>query len=246
MSTSSYGVVGKVHGLDEDDEPGPERKPRLQWVWWVVALLLVFALYQFSSAGWIYARATVAQHLIARSWESARQAGAAERPWPWADTRAVARLSVPARGVDLFVLDGTSNKALSYGPGHVSGTAQPGAAGNSVILAHRDTHFAFLRHLELDEEIDVETPSGKLARYRVREVSVVDKGDTRVMDAADSPQLTLITCYPFDAIEPGTTLRYVVVADRVGAQGEPGAKRKAAEKVVGVRGFEPPASTSRT
>lgn len=246
MSSSSYGVVGKVHGLDEDDEPGPERKPRLQWMWWVVALLLAFALYQFSSAGWIYAKATLAQHLIARSWENAKQAGVADRPWPWADTRAVARLSVPSRGVELFVLDGTTNRALAFGPGHVSGTAKPGAAGNSVILAHRDTHFAFLRHLELDEEIDVETPGGSLARYRVREVSVVDKGDTRVMDAADSPQLTLITCYPFDAIEPGTNLRYVVVADRIAAQGSPGAKRKHLEKVVGVRGFEPPASTSRT
>lgn len=215
MSSSSFGIVGKVHSPGGGDSPSPSHKPRMQWIWWVVALLLVFALYQFSSAGWIYARATVAQQLIARSWEKARQEGATDRPWPWADTRAVARLTVPGRGVDLFVLDGTTNRSLSYGPGHVSGTARPGAEGNSVILAHRDTHFAFLRHLELDEEIDVETPAGRLARYRVREVSVVDKGETRVLDPADSPQLTLITCYPFDAIEPGTSLRYVVVADRV-------------------------------
>ena len=215
MSTSSYGVVGKVHGMDEDEELALSRKPRLPWIWWIVALLLAFALYQFSSAGWIYAKANIAQHLIARSWENAKSAGVANRPWPWADTRAVARLSVPSRGVDLYVLDGTTNRSLAFGPGHVSGTARPGTAGNSVILAHRDTHFAFLRHLELDEEIDVETPTGGIARYRVREVVIVDKGETRVLDAADSAQLTLITCYPFDAVAPGTDLRYVVVADRV-------------------------------
>ena len=46
-------------------------------------------------------------------------------------------------------------------------------------------------------------------------MTIVDKGEARVMDAADAAQLTLITCYPFDAIQPGTPLRYVVVAERV-------------------------------
>jgi sortase (surface protein transpeptidase) len=48
----------------------------------------------------------------------------------------------------------------------------------------------------------------------VREVTIVDKGEARMLDAADSAQLTLITCYPFDAVRPGSALRYVVVADR--------------------------------
>jgi sortase A len=51
-------------------------------------------------------------------------------------------------------------------------------------------------------------------RYRVREISVVDQSETRVLDAG-AAQLTLITCYPFDAIRPGTPLRYVVIADRI-------------------------------
>jgi len=97
----------------------------------------------------------------------------------------------------------------------VSGTARPGSAGNSVIVAHRDTHFAFLRHLEPDDEIDVETSHG-LARYRVREVAIVDQSETRVLDAADSAQLTLITCYPFDSLRSGTPLRYVVIAELAG------------------------------
>ena len=49
----------------------------------------------------------------------------------------------------------------------------------------------------------------------MREVTIVDKGETRLMDAADSAQLTLITCYPFDAVQPGTRMRYVVIAERV-------------------------------
>ena len=182
-----------------------------------VALAMALAaigLSQVASAAWIHARALVAQRLIASAWEDARR-GASRRPWPWADMRPIARLAVPSLGVSLVVFDSTSPRALAYGPGHVGGTALPASAGNSVIVAHRDTHFAFLRSLARDDEIDVEARDGRLARYRVREVAIVDKDEARVLDDADAPELTLITCYPFDAIRPGTTLRYVVVASRV-------------------------------
>ena len=129
--------------------------------------------------------------------------------------RPVARLTVPARGIELFVLDNASPRALAFGPAHIGGTAAPGGPGNSVIVAHRDTHFAFLRDVGIDDEIDVEGARGAKTRYRVREVTIVDQGESRVLDAADAPQLTLITCYPFDAVVPGTRLRYVVVADRI-------------------------------
>jgi len=178
--------------------------------------LLALGGWQLASAGWIHAKAHLAQHLIASAWTGARDGGPARRPWPWADMRPVARLTVPARGVELYVLDNASPRALAFGPAHVGGTAAPGSWGNAVIVAHRDTHFAFLRRLAIDDEIDVEGARGTLARYRVRDVSVVDRGESRVLDASDSAQLTLITCYPFDAIRPGTPLRYVVIADRIG------------------------------
>ena len=66
----------------------------------------------------------------------------------------------------------------------------------------------------MDEEITVEDVRGRVTHYRVREVAVVDRHATRFLDPADSPQLTLITCWPFDAVQPGTPLRYVVTADR--------------------------------
>lgn len=171
--------------------------------------------WQLAAGSWIHAKALLAQHLIERSWSAARLDGTARRPWPGADLRPVARLSVPSRGIELFVLDAASARALAFGPAHVGGTAAPATWGNTVIVAHRDTHFAFLRHLAVDDEIDVEGARGAAARYRVREVAVVDRGESRLLDAADAAQLTLITCYPFDALLPGTRLRYVVIADRV-------------------------------
>ena len=179
----------------------------------LAAATALLGAWQIAAAGWIHAKAAVAQHLIATSWEQARAGGAARRPWPWADMRPVARLVVPRRGVELFVLDAATQRALAFGPAHVGGTAAPASWGNTVLVAHRDTHFAFLRELALEDEIAVEGARGT-ARYRVREIAVVDKGETRVLDPADA-QLTLITCYPFDAVRPGTSLRYVVIAQRV-------------------------------
>ena len=177
--------------------------------------LLAIGSWQVAAAGWIHLKANLAQHLIASAWTQAREGGASRRPWPWADMRPIARLTVPGRGIELYILDEASNRALAFGPAHVSGTARPGARGNAVIVAHRDTHFAFLRTLAIDDEIDVEIASGVASRYRVREVAVVDKGETHVLDDAGSAQLTLITCFPFDAVRPGTPWRYVVIADRI-------------------------------
>lgn len=190
------------------------RRAATKWMAWVAAVLAIVGTWQAAEAGWIHAKAYVAQGLIASAWRDAKIGRAPRRPWPWADMRPVARLKVPAHRIDLYVLDNASNRALAFGPAHVVGTAAPGGFGNTVIVAHRDTHFAFLRELNADDEIDVETARGA-ARYRVREVAIVDKSETRVMDAADSPQLTLITCYPFEALMPGTSLRYVVIADRM-------------------------------
>lgn len=44
---------------------------------------------------------------------------------------------------------------------------------------------------------------------------VVSKSDTSVLSQDARTRLTLITCYPFDAIRPGTSLRWVVVAQKV-------------------------------
>jgi sortase A len=186
----------------------------MRWIAWIAVVLAFVGSWEVAAAGWIHAKAIVAQSLIASAWSDARKGNTPRRPWPWADMRPVARLTVPAHRVELFILDNASNRALAFGPAHVSGTAAPGSSGNAVIVAHRDTHFAFLRNLHADDEIDVETALGA-ARYRVREIAIVDRSETRVLDAG-SPQLTLITCYPFDAVRPGTSLRYVVIADRVG------------------------------
>jgi sortase A len=46
----------------------------------------------------------------------------------------------------------------------------------------------------------------------VRRTFVVDHREAWVAEDAGDTRLTLVTCYPFDAIRPGGPLRYVVTA----------------------------------
>jgi sortase A len=161
---------------------------------------------------WILAKAALAQVLLERAWIATRAGEAQARPWPWADTWPVARLSAPRLGRGWVVLAGASGRTMAFGPGHLDGTAPPGGGGNTVLTGHRDTHFTALRELRLGDELVVETAAGRAVRYRVESLTIVDQSDGRALQPTLEPTLTLITCYPFDALVPGGRLRYVVRA----------------------------------
>jgi sortase A len=178
-----------------------------------LVLLLGLAAVHAGRAAWIDTKAHLAQHLVRRAWQRARAGDENARPWPWADTKPVARLLAPAQGVELFVLAGAGGRTMAFGPGHLDGTALPGEPGNAVLSGHRDTHFAFLRRLRAGDVLLVERPDGRVRRYTVNGTRVVDQGATWVAaDAFFDTRLTLVTCYPFDAIRPGGRQRYVVTA----------------------------------
>jgi sortase A len=84
-----------------------------------------------------------------------------------------------------------------------------------VIAGHRDTHFAFLRDLEPGHRLTIESFSGATTDYEVIGLNVVDSRKGSVLLDTDDAVLTLVTCYPFDAVDPGGPLRYVVTARRV-------------------------------
>ena len=162
---------------------------------------------------YIMAKAQLAQVLLHSAWERSRGSDVPARPWPWADTHPVARLTVPSRNADLLVLAGASGRTLAFGPGHLDGSAQPGDAGNAVLTAHRDTHFRFLRDVAPGDVVMVERADRSQWRFRVRDAYVADHRALRLPRDTALPTLTLVTCYPFDALDPGGPLRYVVVAE---------------------------------
>lgn len=181
-----------------------------------IALFAALAVWQFAGGLYIKAKAVLAQHLLERAWRAAVAGDGEARPWPWADTWPVARLAASGHDIDQIVLSSASGRTLAFAPGHVNGTALPGRAGNSVVGGHRDTHFRFLKDLRSGDEMHIERPDGVRKRYRVVGAEVLDHRRGDILEPTTDDRLTLVTCYPFDALRAGGPSRYVVTARAVG------------------------------
>jgi sortase A len=177
-----------------------------------VASLLCLGFWQFGQGAYIPAKAWFAQELMNRAWHKVGDGAERPAPWPWADTWPVARLSAKAGDVELVVLEGGSGRTLAFGPGHLSISALPGETGNSVIAGHRDTHFQFLQFMRPGESIEIDMPGGKRHLYQVTSIDVVDSRRGSLVLDTDEAMLSLVTCYPFDALQAGGPMRYVVSA----------------------------------
>ncbi|REJ85438.1 MAG: class GN sortase [Acidobacteria bacterium] len=208
------------------------RRPASRRIVAVAALLAGAVL--FAQGLWIPVKAEVAQVLLERAWRTtvaaARQTAPGEEdrrtpgaprvaPWSWADTWPVARLTLPEAatgrgGRGLIVLASTSGEAMAFGPGMRANGEMAHEAGDLLIAGHRDTHFAALRHLAAGQLLHLELPGKAQRAYRVGSLRVVHRSRYAPPPAA-TDRLTLVTCWPFDALVPGGPLRLVVEAERV-------------------------------
>jgi sortase A len=172
-----------------------------------------------AAGAWIPIKACVAQLLIDAAWRRGHTLSQMAVPWPWADTRPVAKLTLGEgrAATTLVVLEGSSGRNLAFGPVHDAASVAPGAIGNSVIEGHRDTHFKILRAAKPGDRVTVEGLDGSRSVFVVTDVRIVDSRRTRIVLDTDAALLTLVTCYPFDAISPGGPLRWLVTAERLSA-----------------------------
>ncbi len=178
------------------------------------ALLLATGVAQGVRGGWIHAKAGLAQILLHRSWERTQAGGEEEKPWPWADTWPVARLTLPGGG-EHIVLAGATGRNLAFAPGYLDGSSEPGGGGTCVIAGHRDTHFSDLDSLEKGQTVVVEDAGGRSHGYRVVKMAVVEERDTWVITDNAGPTLVLVTCWPLDSPTAGGTQRFVVWAEGI-------------------------------
>ncbi|MFB3101459.1 MAG: class GN sortase [Gammaproteobacteria bacterium] len=179
------------------------------------SLLIVLPLcgmWQIGSASYIHAKAILAQALLETAWDKTIHGQQEVKPWPWADTWPISRLDVPGLGIDRIVLAGASGSSLAFGPGHLFGSSLPGQQGNTVISGHRDTHFRFLQDIQRGDLIQMQLLTGETIQYEVTETIIADEKETEYIANTSENTLTLITCYPFNAIRPGGPLRYLVIA----------------------------------
>lgn len=174
-------------------------------------LLALSACVPLGHAGYMNAKAELAQILLQHAWQQRLETGIAAKPWPWADMAPVARLKVARLGIDEIILSGDSGRTLAFGPGWAPSSALPGMPGISVVSAHRDTHFSFLRELQVGDRIEIENGKGSRS-LRITSMRIADSRQERIETTQDADALLLVTCYPFDALDAGGLLRFVVAA----------------------------------
>jgi len=181
----------------------------------LMVCFLAVGLWQIGEGSWIYAKARLAQLLLQWAWSRTLAGESTAKPWPWADTYPVAKLTVPSMQIDLIVLNGAYGRTLAFGPGYSESSAFPGSPGTIILTGHRDTHFHFLKRLKRQDEIMIETTQRTSQRYLVQSSQIVDARTASIRLTKGGNQLTLVTCYPFDTVFTGGPLRYVVTAIRV-------------------------------
>jgi len=179
----------------------------------ILALIAAGSLL-FGNGIYIYLKAEVGRFLLNRAWDKTLNGGRNVKPWSWADMYPIAKMIVPGVDKEYIILSNCSGSALAFGPGHLTGSAEPGEKGNCVISAHRDTQFSFLKDIKAGDEIILQTTDGKLHKYIIISTKITTERDTGPLQDTACPTLTLITCYPFDAIIPGGPLRFVARAKK--------------------------------
>jgi sortase A len=154
-------------------------------------------------AGNAYARGWLAQDRARSEWEQRIARSEVERGRALASGSArvesvegapVARLVIPKIALDDIVLEGVTPAALNGGPGHLPGSALPGAEGNAVISAHRDRHFKRLGELSVGDTISTQTLDDSVS-WRIVSRRVVNR-EAPAIRKESGQVLTLTTCWP--------------------------------------------------
>jgi len=168
-------------------------------------------------------RLGVASNAVATASEPARRAVSqtgkpvvAVSPLALPDAGPVARLSVRRLGVSEIVLAGNGDgEQLAEGPVMIK--RGDDASPVTILAAHRDTHFLFIRDLREGDEVTMRYVNGLVERYRITRLETVRRDRfTYPLDPA-RPLLALATCFPFGGTEYGSPWRRVAWAERTSA-----------------------------
>jgi sortase A len=117
--------------------------------------------------------------------------------------RAFGRIIVPRLGLNMVVIEGTSEGDLKKGPGHYNArsgrrTSVPGLGGVIAIAGHRTTYLHPFRHIDdlrPGDGITLVMPYGTF-RYRVYYHRVVDSREWRILRPRPFEKLVLTACHP--------------------------------------------------
>jgi sortase A len=109
------------------------------------------------------------------------------------------RIEIPALALSAPITTDYDVNSLRKGVGHIPGTAVPGGLGTVGLAGHRDSFFRPLRRVSPKMDIRLIDRTGTY-HYIVDFTEIVTPEKVEVLDIVWRPELTLITCFPFDYV----------------------------------------------
>ena len=179
---------------------------RLEWLLWLAAILCL-GIVSFAGLAALQAHRQAFAMSSSAVRESRQDGGATGSPSDIKPVRLLAhqagdvigRLEIPILGLSVPMTAGIETSSLLKGVGHIEGTAFPGGLGTLGLAGHRDTYFRPLRRIQIGMDIRVTDASGTY-HYEVDSTEVVSPEQVDVLAIRARPELTLVTCFPFDYI----------------------------------------------
>lgn len=170
-------------------------------------------------ASWLPIKGWLSEQLISYSWHQATLSQQKIKPWPWADTYPIAKISFERLNKKVVVLNGGDPTTLAFSAGAIAPFNQASGTQPFVVAGHRDSHFSFLNEVLMNDIISLADKYGQNQLYQVEAIDIVDASTGKLPMLAEDSPLVLITCYPFEAlgISSGTDKneRYVITAKRL-------------------------------
>ena len=178
-----------------------------------VLAIVALGFWHVSASAYMLSKAWLSQYLITQSWQQTLKDNKLHKPWSWADTYPVATINFERIKQSSVVLEGSSGRNLAFSVTHLSASGMPDENKTMILSGHRDSHFAYLQDVQKGDKVTVQTTQGEF-QYKVSELSVVDSHKQQ-LTISNKQELILSTCYPFNALMAGGSLRYVVKAIRL-------------------------------
>jgi sortase A len=176
-------------------------------------VLALSSVWQFANNSLISLHNVFTQGLLHTAWVRTQSSGHQVKPWPWAETVPIARLSIPSLDTKHVVLEYTDEALPAVAITHANSSVPPGELGNSILNVSHDGYTHFLRRLKPGDVLLLESVHSGLWRYRVSTIYIVDKSNTVLIEPSLSRRLTLVSCYRCD--QQQNKFRYVVVAEEM-------------------------------
>ena len=178
----------------------------------IIICFSIGGFYLYSS-GYMLIKAELSQYFIKNAWHKTLKDKSIHKPWSWADTHPILEFNIPRIKKTSYVLQGQSGRNMAFSAVHLNSSGMPGESKSTVISGHNDSHFNHLKEVQNGDIIYIQDKNQSHS-YIVTSMKIVNSKQEN-LHIRNIDELILITCYPFDNLQFGSDLRYVIYADLI-------------------------------